>query len=173
MGLDRTGVELDPQTVDDMAKIYMASEDANAIENTRPLYQKNSVMIASGRIYSFIDDLLVFYRELLDTAVQPMMGSDNSSATGTKSPLKQLATILSGRTFLPTQRQSILERTYGLGWVRTQLPGELGVLGLNPWLVKKMPIAGRVSPSRLTIYHQGNVPGATSPSTSFPKRGAG
>jgi hypothetical protein len=28
--------------------------------------------------------------------------------------------------------KSLLERSYGLGWIRTQLPGTLGAMGLNP-----------------------------------------
>ena len=39
---------------------------------------------------------------------------------------------------------------------------ELGAMGLNSWLVERMPVAGQDAHSRLAIYHQGNLPGATS-----------
>lgn len=72
-----------------------------------------------------------------------------------------------------TRQSGILESTYGLGWIRTQLPGQLGAMGLNPWLVKKMPVVGRGSSSRLAIYHQGNLPGSTSAVYIFPQTQSG
>ncbi|KAI9923459.1 hypothetical protein AWENTII_003170 [Aspergillus wentii] len=171
LGMNRTGVEADRKTAPNTAKLYMVSEDGTAVRNARPLYFENSQMIASGGIWSSIDDLLVFYQEVLNAASQQLRG--NTSAEKNQSPLKQLKTLLTGHTFFPSQRRSLNEQTYGLGWIRTQLPGELGAIGLNPGLVKNMPIVGRSSPSRLTIYHQGNVPGATSAVYLFPDSSSG
>jgi len=53
---------------------------------------------------------------------------------------------------------SVRERSYGLGWIRTQLPGPLGDVGLNPDLAKEMPTVGKgTSEGPLVIYHQGSI----------------
>lgn len=38
---------------------------------------------------------------------------------------------------LPTKVNS-----YGLGWIHTELPNTLGVIGLNPRFRKEMPVVG-------------------------------
>jgi hypothetical protein len=55
-----------------------------------------------------------------------------------------------------------LERTYGMGWVRTELPGSLGAVGCNGMFVKKMPAVGEGRQETLVIYHQGSMAGYTS-----------
>ncbi|KAB5560245.1 hypothetical protein GE09DRAFT_83718 [Coniochaeta sp. 2T2.1] len=76
---------------------------------------------------------------------------------------------MAGHSFMRPEHYSLLERSYGLGWIRTQLPGEVGAMGLNPWLAR-MPVAHH---SRLAIYHQGNLPGATSAVYLFPETRSG
>ncbi len=53
-----------------------------------------------------------------------------------------------------------------MGWARTQLPGPLGVVGLNGmWLPEAsgspngMPFVGKSTAPQLVIYHQGSNPG--------------
>lgn len=162
LGLERTGVELDRRQLPNTAKRYLATDDGSVIENPRSLYFEGTHMLASDGIWSSVDDLLTFYREVLNAAI--------TDAEAPQSPLRQLSTILTGHT---SQRKSFELITYGLGWTRTQLPSEVGAIGLNSWLVKKMPIIGRNSPSRLAIYHQGNVPGATSAVYLFPETMSG
>ncbi|KXX77210.1 Beta-lactamase, partial [Madurella mycetomatis] len=155
LNLTRTGLRFDPRHTENMAKAYLVTEDKEAVENTRPMFLPSSPTAAMGGIKSSIDDLLVLYREVArETLRQP----ESSAQVETPSPLKEVRTIVSGYAPLGGKRTGILERTYGLGWIRTQLPGELGAIGLNPWLLKKMPVAGQNSPSRLAIYHQGNLP---------------
>lgn len=163
LGLERTGVEYDRRQPSNTANKYLVADDGSVIENPRPLYYEGTHMLASGGIWSSVNDLLTFYQEVLKAAAQELTDTEARQST-----LKQLSTILTRHTFLPSQRNSLLERTYGLGWIRTKLPAELGSIGLNSWLVKSMPIIGRNSAPRLTIYHQGNLPGATSAVYLFP-----
>ncbi len=64
---------------------------------------------------------------------------------------------------------SLLEQSYGLGWVRAQLPGLMGAVGLNPGFVNPMPVVGKGDKSRLAIYHQGSIGGALSFVALFPE----
>lgn len=92
------------------------------IENPRPLYYEGTHMLASGGIWSSVNDLLILYQEVLKAAAQ-----EGTETKARQLPLKQLSTILTGHTFIISQRNSRLERTYGLGWIRTQLPAELAL----------------------------------------------
>ncbi|KAK4173635.1 hypothetical protein QBC36DRAFT_194160, partial [Triangularia setosa] len=47
-----------------------------------------------------------------------------------------------------------------LGWVQSQLPGQLGHTSANP-MVGDQPIAGKGGPSRLVFYHHRLMPGST------------
>jgi Beta-lactamase len=134
------------------------------------MFEPGSYMAAVGGIQSSVDDLLVLYREVLREALQPSVPSANTTA---RTPLREVRKVLSGHVPLGGKRTGILERTYGLGWIRTQLPGELGAMGLNSWLVERMPVAGQDAHSRLAIYHQGNLPGATSAVYLFPESQSG
>ncbi|KAK7414091.1 hypothetical protein QQX98_007034 [Neonectria punicea] len=169
LGLTRTGLSFDPRTTEDMAKCYLVTEEKEAVENPRPLFLANSVMVAVGGLRSSVDDLLKFYRTLLRDASQLATTADGTH----QSSLKELRTILSGFAPLGGQRTGLLESSYGLGWIRSQLPSELGSMGLNSWLLGKMPVVGRGAPSRLALYHQGNLPGATTAVYLFPETQSG
>ena len=57
--------------------------------------------------------------------------------------------------------------SYGMGWVRTQVPGILGAIGCNPGFVKRLPIAGR-GVTNTIFYHQGSLAGYTSSAYLIP-----
>ena len=168
--LTRTGLTFHSYDTEDVAKTYMVTPDGLAVENRRPMFEPGSYMAAVGGIQSSVDDLLVLYREVLREALQPSVPSANTTA---RTPIREVRKVLSGHVPLGGKRTGILERTYGLGWIRTQLPGELGAMGLNSWLVERMPVAGQDAHSRLAIYHQGNLPGATSAVYLFPESQSG
>ena len=66
---------------------------------------------------------------------------------------------------------SYRERSYGLGWVRTQLPGIGGVTGDNPdyFDLPELPELHTGTGSSLLIYHQGSTIGYYSCILLFPE----
>jgi CubicO group peptidase (beta-lactamase class C family) len=170
LNLTRTGLTFHPHDTEDLAKTYMVTPDGLAVENRRPMFESGSYMAAGSGIRSSVDELLVLYREVLREALQPSALSGNTTA---RTPLREVRTVLSGHVPLGGKHTGILEQTYGLGWIRTQLPGELGAMGLDSWLMERMPVAGQDTHSRLAIYHQGNSPGATSAVYLFPETQSG
>ncbi|KAJ5702808.1 Protein flp [Penicillium malachiteum] len=59
-----------------------------------------------------------------------------------------------------------------MGWIRTQLPGVLGVMGENIGIlgsVEELPLLGKGSPSMLCLYHQGSTAGYYSNIALFPE----
>jgi hypothetical protein len=72
---------------------------------------------------------------------------------------KNCRTLISNHNRLPGR--AFREQGYATGWVRAQLPGQLGRLSFNAPLGPQ-PIVGKESASRLDISHNGFMPGTTS-----------
>lgn len=73
--------------------------------------------------------------------------------------LKQVPEILSSH--ITIKNPFLRERFYGNGWIRTQLPGVVGLVGDNTglWDIKDSPILGTPDRPLLMIYHQGSTIG--------------
>jgi len=69
------------------------------------------------------------------------------------SPSRQLDAILSHHTTV--ESPSYRERSYALGWVRTQLPGIMGLIDDNPdyFDLPELPELHAGASSSLLIYH--------------------
>ncbi|KAL8808548.1 MAG: hypothetical protein Q9182_000099 [Xanthomendoza sp. 2 TL-2023] len=118
-----------------------------------PLGMKGDGKLAEGAagVQSNVRDLLTFYKSVMQADKEQRCSEDTSS------PLKNIPTIMSPHITLEPDTAS-LERSYALGLIRTTLPGSLGVVGLNPMYVDKMPIVGKgMETPRLCIYHQGSI----------------
>ena len=75
------------------------------------------------------------------------------------SPIKESRTYLTSP--IPVLAPLFRERSYALGWIRTQLVGVTRVMGHNMRLyeLNEMPAMGKGSVSRLAMYHQGATVG--------------
>jgi CubicO group peptidase (beta-lactamase class C family) len=158
--LTRTGLRFHPYDTEDVANTYMVTPDGLAVENHRPMFEPGSYMAAVGGIQSSVDDLLVLYREVLREALQPLAPSANTTA---RTPLREVRKVLSGHVPLG-----------GIwpGMDPHAAPGRARRDG-SQFLVERMPVARQDAHSRLAIYHQGNLPGATSAVYLFPESQSG
>ncbi|KAJ5135239.1 Peptidase S12 Pab87-related C-terminal [Penicillium bovifimosum] len=120
-----------------------------------------SAFEASRAAYSTVNDLLRLAKATL-AASQNIEGSVNAV-------LKQIPQILSNHVAM--ENPSLLERSYGFGWARAQLPGVVGLLGGNSklWEISEQPVLGAGNQSRLMVYHQGGGPGYSSFLAIFPE----
>ncbi|KAJ5793931.1 Beta-lactamase-related protein [Penicillium paradoxum] len=126
----------------------------------RPNYA-DSLFEGSRAAYSTVNDLLKWTKATL-------IASQTTGECST-TVLKQIPQILSNR--IPMASPSLLERSYGFGWARVQLPGVVGLLGGNStlWEMSEQPVLGLGNQSRLMIYHQGGGPGYSSFIAIFPE----
>lgn len=109
----------------------------------------DNVFEAAGGIFSNVDDLLMWSRFWLGC------GPKDTTFPSSQRPHLLSAQILIGQP-------SHLEKSYALGgWIRTQLPGSIGFMGDNPYILdeESMPIVGRDLPPQLIYYHQGSTVG--------------
>lgn len=113
-------------------------------------------MKAAGGVKSTLEDMVIFYKAWIKELV---LQFDSIADSTPMSPLRNLRTISSQHARLPGP--SFREQGYGLGWVRAQIPGQLGRISANP-LIGNQSTAGKGGPSRLVFYHHGLMPGSTS-----------
>ena len=155
LGLTRTKA-LAKEKDDNTAKAYVALDDGTSTEIAGVKVAADRFGGASGGIRSCVKDILKLYQELM-RAGKHQFSTGQTYTPG--SPLKQVAQLLTAKT--PIKKTPLLENSYALGWVRSQLPSPMGAVGLNPKFIPDgMPIVGKGSPSRLVVYHQGSLPGA-------------
>ncbi len=146
LGMHGTTTDQNPNT-SNVAKAYMALSDGTPCHLPRPQQEDGKLLGGAAGVQSSVRDLLVFYKNIMNAAQE-------QSHDG---PLKNIPTILSPHIALEPE-PSPLERSYGLGWIRTELPGSLGIVGLNPMYVNEMPKVGKgLEKPRLCIYHQGSI----------------
>ncbi|KAL8630163.1 hypothetical protein Q9189_004084, partial [Teloschistes chrysophthalmus] len=153
LGLNRTITEHSSK-IENVARAYMALSDGTPYHLPRPSVGDGVIMEGAVGVQSSVADLLTYSQKLMQAA------DDQSSrnATSTEgSPLKQVPTLLKNHINL-SPRPSELERSYALGWFRTELPGPLGTVGLNPMYVEAMPLVGKgLKKPQLVYHHQGSL----------------
>ncbi len=137
---------------DNYAKSYMCWNDGTPYEVPPSALSSGTIIGASSALKSTVNDMLVVYDELM-TAHEQQVKIGSKSANTILFP--QTQTI-----FAPHITKN--KTSYGLGWFLTELPGEIGWIGLNEARVKKMPIIGRGTLPTQIAYHNGNMPGALS-----------
>ena len=151
LGMNQTTTDLKPES-EDVAKAYMALANGTPYPVPRPSPEDGSLNEGAAAIQSNVNDLLKFYKHVMFVAEEEEEAGRMNSST-----LKNVTTQLQSHIDLDGDTSSS-ERSYGLGWVRTQLPGLLGIVGLNPMYVDKMPTVGKgLGNPRTCLYHNGSL----------------
>ncbi|KAG7287782.1 hypothetical protein NEMBOFW57_007297 [Staphylotrichum longicolle] len=155
LGMSRTSTSWD---LDDgnSAKSYAVLHDLTSVPIGRPDLSPGKVMEAAGGIKSTIEDVTRLYTAYLHAIIdQTELDTDSTSC----SVFHHCRDIVTNHARLPGT--SLREQGYGAGFVRAQLPGQLGRISLNP-SIGPQPVVGKGSESRLVLYHHGSMPGSTS-----------
>lgn len=127
----------------------MALFDGTPHHLPRPSVVDGVIMAGAVGIQSSVADLLTYSQKLMQAA-DDQFSRNTTSTEG--SPLKQVPTLLENHINLSPE-PSELERSYALGWIRTELPGPLGTIGLNPMYVEAMPLVGKGLQEPQLVYH--------------------
>ncbi|KAM7195510.1 protein flp [Rhypophila sp. PSN 637] len=164
LGMNDTALKLQALDPKRLAEPYSALADGTLFHLTRRQLFEDTFFEASGGLFSTSNDLLNWALATLEAINETSSGSAKASST----VLKQMPYIMSNHAAV--LNPSMRERSYGLGWVRTQLPGAVGVIGDNfpLWTVKDQPILGDKDHPLLMIYHQGSTVGYYSHIALFP-----
>lgn len=151
--LSLNSTTFDPSSVDPakFAEPYSGLEDGTPYHLRKIQVFKDTFFEASGGIYSNLDDMMSWSRVMLDT-IHAVPGTQGLV-------VKQIQEILSNH--IAIENPSLRERSYGYGWIRTQLPGAVGLIGDNSglWDIEDSPVLGTLDQPLFMIYHQGSTVG--------------
>jgi CubicO group peptidase (beta-lactamase class C family) len=168
LGMDSTGVQ-----VSKFEQSPLLAKPYGALSNAKPFalpYRQSfedTFFEASGGVYSSIDDMMKWSKELLSQL------DEIKSEAGSEARLPSLRDTTSNH--VPVGNPSIRESSYGMGWVRVQLPGFVGLVGdiRDVWETDEQnPVFSTGPESRLMIYHQGATVGYYSCLLLFPETGS-
>ncbi|KAM7211349.1 Beta-lactamase/transpeptidase-like protein [Rhypophila decipiens] len=165
LGMNDTALKLQALDPKRLAEPYSALADGTPFHLTQRQVFEDTFFEASGGLFSTSNDLLNWALATLEAINETSSGSAKASSS---TVLKQMPYIMSNHAAV--LNPSMRERSYGLGWVRTQLPGAVGVIGDNfpLWTVEDQPILGDKDHPLLMIYHQGSTVGYYAHIALFP-----
>ena len=144
------------------AKPYTVLDDHSFLLLPAVKVQDGVIMDSSPGIRSTVNDMLKWCQAWLESYSNAQKTSQDTAAD---SPLTQITKQLSGLT--PFAMPFYPRSTYGMGWVRAELPTNLGAVGCNPIFVKSMPIVGKGRDEEI-FYHQVSMAGYTTSAFLIP-----
>lgn len=161
LDMTRTIVTKDGGLVDNMSLAYSTLDSGDLYNIPLPGSSASVAMGSAGGLLSTVYDLEKYYKALMKSwRCKGQAHQDQSGAGSKKLVFHDVPWI-----FAPLQIMEIpafREKSYATGWVRSQLPTTVGDIGVNPALVDEMPLLADGIKSRLAIWHQGSLVGATS-----------
>lgn len=164
LGLKRTDARGQRNNYDNIAEAYTVLDNGNSVRIPVTTLSGQTLMGPAGGVQSCTTDLISLYQVILKACIHQFESGETSTPG---SPFKQLGTIMSAHTVLPGA--SLRESSYGLGWIRTQLPNQMCKISPNYGLLGDAPVVGRGAPSKLILAHYGSMPGNFSGVNLFPE----
>ncbi|KAK0636140.1 beta-lactamase/transpeptidase-like protein [Bombardia bombarda] len=158
LGLEHTTSQPNFGPDDNFADAHISLCNATALPISRRYFFKDTFFEPAGGIYSSVNDMMKWAKAVLS--------ADRASSQG---PLRHIPALISNQ--IPLDQPSREFRFYGMGWIRTQLPGVVGLQGDNPEFIpiEELPILGSGAPAMTIYYHQGSAPGYYSALFLFPE----
>lgn len=162
LGLENTTTRPNLDDQGNTATPYATLEDGTPHQLPMKFPLADSLFEAAGGMFSTVNDLLKYIQAVLAAERDP-----------TSTQLHSMRLLLSNQ--IPLDQVSREYRFYGLGWIRTLLPGVVGLQGDNAELFdwNELPILGQGSPARTAYYHQGSSFGYCSAAFMFPESESG
>ena len=117
LDLERTDAHGSMEKYDNVTESYTVLDDRTPVHVQLTGISGATLNGAAGGVKSCIKDLLRLYHALLQAAVHQFESGETSTPG---SPFKQLVRTMSAQ--IPLPGPSLRESSYGLGWLRTQLP---------------------------------------------------
>lgn len=150
LGLKATSFSPGDFQSDELSSPHVGLSDGSAYALQKLQVFEDTFFEASGGIYSTLNDQLTWASALLQSG----NGNTEDSVVIREAPY-----LFSNH--VAVLNPTVSERSYGLGWMRTQLPGVVGLIGDNVglWELADEPVLGTKDKPMLMIYHQGSTVG--------------
>ncbi|KAL8834456.1 MAG: hypothetical protein Q9176_007480 [Flavoplaca citrina] len=165
LDLKRTGTKADALDSGNVARAYMALDDATPLTIRDVQLSDQTLLGGAGGARSCVADLLDYYAAFLNAREDQISSGKTWSAD---SPFKQVVPITSAHSEIAISR--FKNQAYCMGWVEGQLPGPLGIISNNfERLGTNAPEIGKNGPSMITLNHAGSMVGAMTGVILFPE----
>lgn len=164
LGLKRTEARGERSNYNNVAEAYTVLDNGSPVRIPVIDLSGRTLMGAAGGVQSCIHDLILLYQAILKACIHQFESGETSTPG---SPFKQLSTIMSAHALLPGT--SFRESSYGLGWMRTQLPNQMCKISTNYRFLEDAPVVGRGAPPKLILAHYGSMPGSFAGVNLFPE----
>ncbi|KAK0638999.1 beta-lactamase/transpeptidase-like protein [Cercophora newfieldiana] len=155
LGMTRTIVTKENGLPENSSLAYSTLDNREAHNVPLPGSSGSVALGAAGGLLSTGNDMAKYSKALMKAW---RASSEPEKACGTV--FADVSWIFAPLQIMETP--ALREKSYASGWARSQLPMALGDIGVNPAFVGKMPVVGEGMKSRLTLWHQGSLIGATS-----------
>ena len=150
LGMLNTTVHHVPESKN-FAEGYMSLADGTPYHVPRPEIEDGKILEGAAAIQTNVRESLKFYKSLMEAAECQQADLECSS------PLRGVPRLFEAQIPLESS-PSPQERSYALGWIRTELPGPLGKVGQNARWRRHMPLVGKgLEKPRLCLYHEGSL----------------
>lgn len=157
LGMRRTTTQAGWKSLPNAAQGFMALEDTSHLAFDAEELDDSTIIGAAGAVCSSVKELILYYRAWME-AYNHQKANLTTSTPG--SPFKQVPIVSSAHADLPfPTTPGYTNTTYGLGWLRTCLPGHLSSISENAGLLPSMPIIGRSTTQQQVFYHVGTSAG--------------
>ncbi|CAG9986762.1 unnamed protein product [Clonostachys byssicola] len=165
LDMSRTFTKLPPKDDGDTSLAYMPYYNRQLRTVPTPQISSDTVAFAAGSIRSCVRDLVRFYRFLLRGLKLGFQELGLSS--------DHVATIFGAVIPLHGSPTTLRERSYAMGWARTQLPNNINLISGNAGLLDTWPVIGTTNNGRLVLHHTGNNIGCSSTIYLLPEMDTG
>jgi CubicO group peptidase (beta-lactamase class C family) len=153
LGMDRTTIDIPDPGDENVAAAHMLHDDGSPCKVPLPPQSDTTGLAGAGGAKSTTHDLLLMYKGMLLAYTDQVKTKSTSTPN---SPFKQMEEIFRDHT--PIGKGE----SYTLGWVRTELPHSLGLIGMNSNYLDEMPVIGIGNPGKSVLHHNGNLVGMLS-----------
>ncbi|KAK3933595.1 beta-lactamase/transpeptidase-like protein [Diplogelasinospora grovesii] len=160
--LSRTSAAHDNNSDQNLAKPYAVLDNGEAFLLPFPKTGDGQIMAPAQAVRSSVNDMLKYGSALLEAQKAELAAGQTLPESN---PLRGAATQLSAHITKTAQSpEFLLERTYGFGMERFQLPQAVDGVGCNSMFVKQMPklVPGPNSKGGLLLVHTGSIAGYSS-----------
>ncbi|KAK3984501.1 beta-lactamase/transpeptidase-like protein [Cladorrhinum sp. PSN332] len=148
---------------DDHTLAYSVLDNGEPYNVPLPASIASGPMGSAGGLSSTVNDLAKYYKALMRAwRIQKQGGlARNKEAAGDLLSRNDITWLFTPLQIMETP--TFREKSYASGWGRSQLPAAVGTFGVNPSMVDEMPLLADGLPkgSRLALWHQGSLVGAT------------
>ncbi|KAH7127289.1 beta-lactamase/transpeptidase-like protein [Dactylonectria macrodidyma] len=161
LNMTRTIMKNDEVMLEHLSLAYGTLDNRVPYQVPVPGSSASRVMGAAGGLLSTANDLAKYYKALMGSwQTQAKLGEDDAGTRHKPSMFGQVPWL-----FTPLQimeMPALREKSYAARWARSQLPTTVGDIGINAGLLEQMPLLAAGINSRLALWHQGSLVGATS-----------